>query len=97
MPRRKLTAAEYVERYDPEMRVILELAENAARVNLQWANAAALVRRHPDRALTELVDAATILEIVVRIERSDALRRISAASELLDAELPDDESGPPTE
>lgn len=92
MPRRKLTAAEYIERYDAEMRVILgELVENAAQVNLHWAAAVQLVRHHPERALEELANAWMALKTVVPIERRDALRRINAASDLLDSELPDED------
>jgi len=92
MTSRKLTAAEYIERYDDEMRVILgELVENAARVNLHWAAASEYVRHHPGHALKELADAWVALTTAVPIERRDALRRINAASNLLDKELPDDE------
>lgn len=97
MLRRRLIAADYIERYDAEMRVILgELAENAARVNLHWATAAYFVRRDPERALQELTEAWVALTTAVRIERVDALRRINAASELLDRDLPDDEEQSPS-
>ena len=92
MPRRRLSAAEYIERHDPEMRVILgELGENAARVSLHWANAATSARHDPERALKELGEAWAALTTAISIERTDALRRINAASDLLDSELSDDQ------
>ena len=96
MARGKRTAADYIERYDAEMRVILgELAENAARVNLHWAAAAYFVGRDPERAMQELAEAWVALTTAVPIERVDALRRINAAMKLLDRELPDDEEQSP--
>jgi hypothetical protein len=66
MPRPRLTAAEYVERNDAEMRVILgELAENAAHANVQWAAAVRLMRHDPERALEALVDAWVALKTAV--------------------------------
>jgi head-tail adaptor len=95
MPRRNISAADYIERHDAEVRVILgELVENAARLNLHWAAAAYHVRRDPERALKELAEAEVVLSVAVRIERIDALRRISGASDLLDGELPDDDRLP---
>ena len=89
---KKVSAADYIERYDGEMRVILgELAENAAIINLNWARAVERVRRSPDTAMTALVDAWVALQTAVKIERQDALRRINRASELLSDELPDDD------
>jgi hypothetical protein len=92
MARRKLTAADYIQKYDGEMRVILaELAENAGKINLWWALAASKARRHPDRAMTDLIDAEIHLDSHVRLELADSLRRIRAAINLLDDELPDDD------
>lgn len=91
MPRKRATAADYMERHDPEMRIILgELVENAARVANWWTSARLEVADHPDRALRTLADAETHLDIHVRIELSDSLRRIRAAMDRLDRELPDD-------
>lgn len=90
---RKLSAADYIERYDGEMRVILgELVENAARANLSWAHAAEAVRGSPDNALSHLSEAWVALSTLIRIERIDALRRINVASDLLNDELPDGDS-----
>jgi len=90
---KKVSAADYIERYDGEMRIILgELAENSAIANLNWAHAAHSVRRSPETALKHLADAWVALNSAVKIERLEALRRINAASDLLDAELPDDDS-----
>jgi hypothetical protein len=93
---KKLGAAEYIERYDPEMRIILgELAENVASANLNWTHAASLVRPNPEASLEHLSEAWVALKTSVSIEVRDALRRINAASDLLDAELPDaDEESP---
>jgi hypothetical protein len=91
---KKLGAADYIERYDGEMRVILgELAENAAVINLNWARSVERVRRSPDTAMTSLVDAWVALETAVKIERQDALRRINRAIALLSDELPDRVAG----
>ena len=97
MPQRKVTAAEYIERYDPEMRVILgELVEKAAQVNIHWAMATHLVTHDPERALEELAECWVALKTLLPIERRDALRRINAASSLLTDELPDDEDLTPS-
>jgi hypothetical protein len=90
MARRKLSAAEYVERHDNEMRIILgELVENAAKASLHWEAARRVVRNSPEKALTELVEAQIALATFIRIERTDALRVVGRASDLLDDELPD--------
>ena len=98
MARKKLTAAEYLNGHDAEMRVILdELLENAAKANVRWAAAQRHVSHDPDLALTELVEAMIALDIPVRIERADALRILNRVTDLLDQELPDnDESAPAT-
>ena len=89
---KKLSAADYIERYDGEMRIILgELAESAAAANLHWAHAVQAVRGSPESALEHLAEAWVALKTAVKIERQDALRRINRASDLLDAELPDAE------
>jgi hypothetical protein len=92
MPRQKPSAADYLERHDAEMRLILgELVEYAGRINLWWRNAALVVRNHPERALTDLIDAEIHLSVHVRIELADSLRRIRSAITLLGEELPEDE------
>lgn len=91
MPRQKPSAAEYLERHDAEMRLILgELVEYAGRINLWWRHAALVVRDHPEQALTDLIDAEIHLSVHVRIELADSLRRIRSAITLLGAELPED-------
>jgi hypothetical protein len=91
MVRKKQTAAEYIDRHDGEMRVILgELAENAGEINMLWTLAVMQARQHPEGALEKLIDAEIKLDIMVRIERSDALRTIHSAINRLGAELPDD-------
>lgn len=92
MARKKQTAADYIERYDGEMRIILgELVEHAGRINMWWTFALDAAREDPERALTNLIDAEIHLDIHVRIELSDSLRRIRSAIKRLDEELPDDE------
>src|SRR5436309_461725 len=94
MARRTVTAAEYVEGHDDEMRIILgELVENAAKASLHWAAARRLIRDNPDAALTDLVHAEIALKTFIRIERTDALRVIDRASALLDRELPNPDDG----
>lgn len=90
MARAKETAADYIERHDDEMRVILgELAEYAGKINMWWTFAVHAARKHPEQALTHLTEAETHLDIHVRIELGDSLRRIRSAISRLDAELPD--------
>lgn len=92
MARKRVTAADYVERHDREMRGILgELLENASKANLNWTYTRDYVRGNPDRALDELVAAEIALKTFIRIELSAALRVIDRASDLLDQELPDDD------
>lgn len=98
MTRRTQTAADYIERHDGEMRIILgELAENAGKINMWWTFARNAVRDDPDRALTRLIDAEIHLNHHVRLELADSLRRIRASIERLATELPDDpDEGLPT-
>jgi hypothetical protein len=92
MVRNKQTAAEYIERHDGEMRVILgELAENAGQINMWWTLAVGSVREDPERALELLIDGEIHLHHHVRLELSSGLRRNRAAIDRLNAELPDDE------
>jgi hypothetical protein len=93
MARRKQTAAEYIEEHDFEMRVILgELAENAGKLNMLWTLASDQAHASPQLAFDKLIDALVVLDIPVRIERTDGLRTIRSAIKRLDAELPDDEA-----
>jgi hypothetical protein len=93
MVRKKLTAAEYIERHDGEMRIILgELVEYAGKINLWWTAARNQARERPEDALTNLIDAEIYLDNHVRVELSDSLRRIRAAISRLDGELPDHDS-----
>ena len=90
MPRSKRTAAVYIERHDTEMRLILrDLVEHAEKVNAWWADARSAARESPERAMATLADAEIHLNHHIRIELRDSLRRIRAAMDLLDAELPD--------
>ena len=57
------------------------------RADCHLASAAA--REDPERAMASLTDAEIHLNHHVRIELRDSLRRIRAAMDLLDAELPD--------
>ena len=89
---KKETAAEYIERHDGVMRIILgELFENASAINLWWGHASSVVRTDPDGAESLLIDAEIHLNHHVRIELSDSLRYIRSALSRLDAELPDEE------
>lgn len=101
MARAKQTAADYIERHDGEMRIILgELVENAGKINMHWTFGLNQARQYPETALKHLIDAEILLDIIVRIERSDALRTIHSAINRLSAELPDDDddhsSDPPS-
>jgi hypothetical protein len=90
MARSKASAADYLEQFDPEMRIILgELVENAGKVNMLWTFARNTSRVDPNHALTLLIDAEILLNHHVKIERSDSLRRIRAAISRLGEELPD--------
>lgn len=97
MARNKQTAADYMERHDAEMRIILgELVENAGRINMWWTFAHSTVRQDPQRAFELLIDAEIHLNNHVRLELTDSLRRMRAVIDRLDAELPDDEDKPPS-
>jgi len=90
MARTKQTAADYIEAHDDEMRVILgELAEHAGKINMWWTFAVHAARNDPDQALTHLTEAETHLDIHVRIELADGLRRIRSALSRIAAELAD--------
>lgn len=98
MARGTQTAADYIERHDGEMRIILgELAENAGQINMWWTFARNAVRDEPERALALLIDAEIHLNHHVRLELADSLRRIRASIERLAVEHPDHpDEGPPT-
>jgi hypothetical protein len=92
MARRKQSAADFIERYDGEMRIILgELVENAGKLNMLWVFARNAAGHDSDRAMTLLIEAQILLEHHLKIERSDSLRRIRAAIDRLDREPPDEE------
>ena len=98
MVRAKQTAAEYMERHDAEMRIILgELVESAGLINLAWTSARYGAQADVDGASTVLVEALIRLEIHVRNERLDSLRVIRTALKLLDGEVPDDEEDETTD
>jgi hypothetical protein len=86
------TAADYVDRYDEHMTVVLgDLIEHANEVLAWWVAGREQVRTDPELALRTLVDAEINLSVYLRIERVEALRHIRAATNRLDAELPDDD------
>jgi hypothetical protein len=92
MPRKKLTAAEYLDSQDEVMRLILgEMVQHTANANVYWDAAQRLIAKNPEAALTHLVDAWIALNTFIPIERSDALRVVNRTMALLDRELPDDE------
>ena len=89
MARTKESAADYIERRDAEMRIILgEFAEYAANINVWWTNALDAARENPELALSNLYKAELHLGIHVRIEVSDSLRRIRSAIKRLESERP---------
>ena len=52
MVRTKQAAADYIERHDGGMRIILaELVESAGKINLSWTCARKQAREHPEDAL----------------------------------------------
>ena len=91
MARGKVSAADFVEARDGEMRIILgEMVENVGKVEMLWQAARNAVREDPGHALTLLVEAEILLDVDVRNERTDSLERIRRATRRLDEELPDD-------
>ena len=87
--KKKESAGDYIERHDAEMRMILgEMIEYTGNINRWWTEAALLARREPAYALKKLIAAEIHLQTHIRVERSDSLRRIRAAIDRLDAELP---------
>lgn len=92
MARKKLTASDYVAEVDEVMRLILgEMVQNAANANVHWDAVVRLIRSKPEAALEHLVGAWVPLTTAIRVERTDALRLIDRAMELLDKELPGDD------
>jgi hypothetical protein len=74
------------------MRIILgELVEYAGKINIWWTFARNQARKHPEAALRNLIDAEIYLDNHVRLELSDSLRVIRAATKRLAAEQPDDD------
>lgn len=96
MARTKQTVADYIERRDAGMRVILgELVEYVGKINLWWTFANGQARESPRAALTHLIDAEIYLDNHVRVELADSLRVIRTAISRLSDELPDDTEDPP--
>jgi hypothetical protein len=98
MPRKRLTAAEYLADVDEVMRLMLgEMIQNAADANVHWDTAVRLIGSRPESALEHLVRVWVPLKTAIRVERTDAVRILDRAMELLDKELPDDDVQGPTE
>lgn len=92
MPKKKLTAADYLESRDHLMRIILgEMVQNAANANVHWDAAQRLIGQNPDAALEHLAEAWVALDVPIRVERADAIRVLNRTMQLLDSELPDDD------
>jgi hypothetical protein len=94
MGRSKLSSADYIDQQSIFIGVILaELAEHAALANRAWQLAVEASRHGDlDRAMTLIIEADIDLDIPVRLERQDSRRVFRRALELLEREMPDDES-----
>lgn len=90
VPRKKKeSGADYIERHDATMRMILgEMIEYTGNINRWWTEAALMARREPAYALKMLITMETHLQTHIRVERSDSLRRVRAAIDRLDRERP---------
>jgi hypothetical protein len=91
MIQRPKKAADYLDLHAIEVSVILaELAESAGIAGRAWALALAAARENPERALEHLATAEVQLHSIARIEVSESLRRIRAAMDRFDREMPEE-------
>jgi hypothetical protein len=90
MASKKPTAVDYIERHDEEMRLRLgEMAEYAARISVWWNTARVRAHQRPDEALAKLVEAEVSLDEYVQFAATDCMRKIRAAVNRLETELPE--------
>jgi len=92
MPKKRVTAAEYLAEVDEVMRLILgDMIQNAATANFHWDAARRAIGANPEAASEHLAKAWVPLVTAIRVEREDALRILNRTMKLLDLELPDDD------
>ena len=97
MPRRKQTAAEYMEANAVMVPLIIgDLVEHLGQAAQAWSQAVVSARLGDlDRALKHVVDVEIAVDIPLRIGRSELRTTAVRAGNLLDAELPDDDEDEP--
>ena len=94
MARKRQTAADYVERHGDDVQWRLgQIAEKSARISAWWEAARSRARDHPDEALAMLIDAEVNLDEYVQFAATDCMRKVRAAVNRLEAELPAGRAG----
>lgn len=93
MARRKRTAAEFIERYALFVPLVLgDMTEHLGKAAQEWSSAVEAARRGDlDKALTHVVEVGILIDIPLRVGRSELRSITERAGNRLDAELPDDE------
>jgi hypothetical protein len=93
MPRRKMTAAEYIDKNDTLVPLILgDMIEHLGRAVQEWSDALAPMRRGDlDKALEHVVSVGIEADIPLKVGRSEIRAITERAGNLLDQLLPDDD------
>jgi hypothetical protein len=96
MPRRKLTAAEYIDKNDTLVPLILgDMIEHLRRAVQEWSGAVEAMRRGDlDKAREHVVNVGIEADIPLKVGRSEIREITERAGNLLDELLPDDEPRP---
>jgi hypothetical protein len=93
MPRRKVTAGQYIERNALLVPLILgDMVEHLGQASQAWSNAVWHARNGDlDRALKDVVEVGVAVDVPLQVGRSELRAITERAGRLLDDELPDDE------
>jgi hypothetical protein len=97
MPRRKQTAAEYIERNATFVPLVLgDMVEHLGNALQEWSGAVEAVRRGDlDRALEHVVNVGINADIPLKVGGGEIRVITNRAGALLEVELPDDEEPAP--
>ena len=93
MPRRKMTAAEYIEENALVVPAILgDMIEHLGQAAQEWSSAVWAARAGDlDKALTHVVEVGIAVDVPLQVGRSELRSICDRAGKRLEAELPDDE------
>ena len=93
MPRRRRTAAEYIEERALFVPLVIgDLVEHLGHAAVAWSEAVWAARNGDlDRALEKVVEVEIACDVPLRVSRSEIREITNRAGKMLDVELPDDD------